>query len=288
MQHQERLGVGRPGRGHVHAEPADVVELMLDHDAWDLGDGALRSHAGIVPRRGGRFHVRDGESARSSHTRAQRSSSVAGVTRGEAKRDGGRPERLRVFAALDLPGTATDPIAAWQGRALAGRQRLRPIDPGNLHLTLVFLGDRDPVEVERAAAALTALDASGPVSLRLLPDPVGLPRRRPRVIAFDVEGDGAVTLQRDLAERLREAGLIEAPGAPARPFRPHLSVARVRGDPPRGRAAREFVAGLAPLGEEAGHTFDAVRVALYRSELQSRGARYSVLADVELPHRSGG
>ena len=210
------------------------------------------------------------------------------MTRGETKRDGERPERLRIFAALDIPGIAIDSIAAWQGQALAGQQRLRPIDPGNLHLTLAFLGDRDPAEVERAAAALTALDASDPVRLRLLPDPVGLPRRRPRVIAFDVESDAAAALQHDLAERLREAGLIEAAGTPAMPFRPHLSVARVRGDPPRGRAARDVVAGLTPLGGRAGHTFDAVRVALYRSELQSQGARYSVLADVELPHRSGG
>jgi 2'-5' RNA ligase len=210
------------------------------------------------------------------------------VTRGEAKRGGERPERLRVFAALDLPGAAIDSIAAWQGQALAGQQRLRPIEAGNLHLTLAFLGDRDPAEVERVAAAVTALDASGPVRLRLLPEPVGLPRRRPRVIAFDVESDAAIALQQDLGEGLRVAELIAAAGTPARPFRPHLRVARVRGDPPRGRAARDFVAGLAPLGKRAGHTFDAVRVALYRSELQSQGARYSVLADVELPHRSGG
>ena len=143
------------------------------------------------------------------------------MTRGETKRDGERPERLRIFAALDIPGIAIDSIAAWQGQALAGQQRLRPIDPGNLHLTLAFLGDRDPAEVERAAAALTALDASGPVRLRLLPDPVGLPRRRPRVIAFDVESDAAAALQHDLAERLREAGL--PCGVMAMPILPWLS-----------------------------------------------------------------
>jgi len=35
------------------------------------------------------------------------------VTRGETKRDGERPERLRIFAALDIPGIAIDSIAAW-------------------------------------------------------------------------------------------------------------------------------------------------------------------------------
>jgi 2'-5' RNA ligase len=210
------------------------------------------------------------------------------VTRSGPEREGERPDRQRIFAALDLPGPVIDSVAAWQRQALAAQRRLRPIDARNLHLTLAFLGDRERAEVERAIAVLTATDFSGPVSVHLRSEPIGLPPRRPRVIAFDAESDAAVALQRNLTERFREVGLDEPPGKPERPFRPHLSVARVRGDPPRGRAGRDVVAGLASLGQQAGHTFDAVRVALYRSELRSQGARYSVLADVELPHRSGG
>ena len=37
VEEDERLGIDRSGRGDVHAEPADVVEVVLDGDAGDLG-----------------------------------------------------------------------------------------------------------------------------------------------------------------------------------------------------------------------------------------------------------
>jgi 2'-5' RNA ligase len=202
---------------------------------------------------------------------------------------GEREERVRAFIALDPPDATADTIAAWQRQALGGRDDLRAIDRDALHLTLAFLGDCDRAGIERARQALLAAAASPrPVPVRLAAAPIGLPRRRPRVVAFAAESPGAVSLHEGLAGELAAAGLL---AADERRFRPHLSVARVRGDRrgqagPRGRRAREVLAGLPALAERSGHTFDAVRVALYRSQLRSQGARYSVLADVDLP-RSG-
>jgi len=200
----------------------------------------------------------------------------------------GRRERIRAFFALDPPAETIATVAAWQRLALRDREGIRAIDPGKLHLTLAFLGDRRGGEIERARDVLANLDALGPVTVGLGARPVGLPRRRPRVVAFDAESATAATLQGDLADRLVAAGLIERPGSDGRPFRPHLSVARIRGDLRNWRSRRVAIAGLPPLFDGEGHTFDAVRVALYRSELRSQGARYSALADVELPHRGGG
>jgi len=195
-----------------------------------------------------------------------------------------RPERVRAFIALGLPHATITMISAWQRRALG--EDMRPLDPGGLHITLAFLGDRDRTEIEHAERALLAATADiGAVRIELAPEPVGLPRRRPRVFAFPAESPAAVSLQQALAAELTTVGLGAADG---RPYRPHLSVARVRGHPQHRRAGRGMVGDLAPLGGRGGHTFDAVRVALYRSELRSRGAGYSTLADVELPRGSGG
>lgn len=196
-----------------------------------------------------------------------------------------RPQRVRAFIALAPPPATIATIAAWQQRALGGRDDLRAIAPGGLHLTLAFLGDRDEDEIGRAQEALLAAIATAtgppPVPVAIAPEPIGLPRRRPRVVAFAAASPGAVGLREELVARLAAAGLAQPD---RRPFRPHLSVARVRGDPAAGRS-RRAVAGLPSLGP-AGHTFDAVRVSLYRSQLRSQGARYSALADVDLP-RSG-
>jgi len=209
---------------------------------------------------------------------------------GTDHREGAGPgsvRRQRVFFALDPPPPALALIAAWQRRALRDRESARAIEPGALHLTLAFLGDRRDGEVERAAAVLRDLEPVGAVAFAFAAEPIGLPRRRPRVLAFEVESPAAMTLERTLAARLAAAGLLERPES-RRPFRPHLSVARVRGDPRDRRSRRAALTGLPPLAGGEGHTFDAVRVALYRSELRSQGARYSALADVELPHRGGG
>ena len=203
-------------------------------------------------------------------------------------------KRVRAFIAPSTPAATVEAIAGWQRRALGGRDDLRAIGRDALHLTLAFLGERGPAEIERARDALleTATEPA-PVPVRLDAHPIGLPARRPRVVAFAAGSGVAVTLRDVIVTRLAAAGLI-APDR--RPFRPHLSVARIRGDPPGRRRAREVLTGLPPLAEPSappastgtGHTFDAVRVALYRSELRSQGARYSVLADVELPRRCGG
>ncbi len=194
-----------------------------------------------------------------------------------------RPERARVFFALAVPPATVAAVADWQRRALGGV--MRPLGADGLHLTLVFLGDRDPAAIERAASALrTAASGTAAVRVVLAPAPIGLPPRRPRVVALEATSPAAVRLHDTL---LGEIGAVGVDVAERRRYRPHLSVARVRGDPPR-RRAEEAVAGLAPFGGPGGHTFDAVRVALYRSELRSQGARYSLLADVELPRGSGG
>ena len=202
-------------------------------------------------------------------------------------------KRVRAFIALAPPTATIEAIAGWQRRALGGRNDLRAIGRDALHLTMAFLGDRGPAEIDRARDALLEAAAEpAAIPVQLDARPIGLPARRPRVVAFAATSRGATTLRDELVNRLAAAGLI-APDR--RQFRPHLSVARIRGDP-GGRRAREVLTGLPPLAAPSappaapgtGHTFDAVRVALYRSELRSQGARYSVLADVELPRRCGG
>lgn len=199
-------------------------------------------------------------------------------------RPAGDPGRIRAFVALDLPTSVVEAVAGWQREALGDREGLRPIRPEALHLTLAFLGERDHGEIERAQRVLIAHGRDpAAVPVRLEREAIGVPARRPRVVAFPAASAAVVALQRALSADLVDAGLLEPE---KRPFWPHLSVARVRGDPkgPKGRRRHgPLLEGLPSLPAQAGHTFGAVRVALYRSELRSQGAHYSVLADFDLP-----
>jgi RNA 2',3'-cyclic 3'-phosphodiesterase len=184
--------------------------------------------------------------------------------------------RARLFFAL-LPTQPTRAaLAAWQEAVLGGREELRLPPAESLHVTLTFLGARPEPEIAAiAAAGLSAVDG------RAAPRPrpgglVGVPRRRPRLLALDLVDPSGLTeaLATAVAGALAAAGLHEPEG---RPFWAHLTVARVRGGrtgtAATARALERPRGELSALPAELG--FD--RIALMRSHPGPRGARYEAL-----------
>ena len=159
-------------------------------------------------------------------------------------------------------------MARWRDRALASRGELRPVPAESLHVTLVFLGWTDPASLEAIrTAAIEALDEKAPPPVLTPAGLVGVPRRRPRLVALDlIDEDGrAATLRDAVAAGLAGAELYEPE---ARPFWPHVTLARVR----RGARWRPLEGGGPGVGR-----FTAARVTLYRSHLTPSGARYEAL-----------
>jgi RNA 2',3'-cyclic 3'-phosphodiesterase len=194
-------------------------------------------------------------------------------------RDPAKSPRARLFVALDLPARARAAIGRWGEEELKD-PALRRVEEESLHVTLAFLGATPEEEIDRLAKILRQVDAPSPrMELR---DPVPRPERgRPRLFALPVESSGAVEIQASLAERLAAASFFKPE---KRPFWPHVTVARVRSG---GRASRRPMRVAEPPGKLPcklrEQVFDAVRLTLYRSELQSRGARYAQLVQIELP-----
>lgn len=181
--------------------------------------------------------------------------------------------RARLFVALELPEAVRTALAAWARAGLDERFRL--IAPGDLHVTLCFLGWRDEEEVESIGSSVAG--CARPVRELALGEPVWLPPRRPRVLAVDLEdGDGALAsvARAVVAELTAHAGHVPE----ERPFRAHVSVARVRargGLPARARPAMGPVPG-------AGEVFAANALTLQRSHLSRQGARYEAVVREEL------
>ncbi|HEY5943675.1 MAG TPA: RNA 2',3'-cyclic phosphodiesterase [Solirubrobacterales bacterium] len=186
--------------------------------------------------------------------------------------------RVRLFVALDLPAELREGIAAW-GREALGDPALRPVVEESLHLTLAFLGSRPEGEIE--AIAEIVREGVGPAPWVELLEPVQRPPRgRARVFALPVISPGSEALQAGVSGGLEEAGLYEPE---KRPFWPHVTVARVR---PEARGSRRPAVVSDPPGglpEGLREARICRRMTLYRSELQSTGARYVPLAQVQLP-----
>jgi RNA 2',3'-cyclic 3'-phosphodiesterase len=171
--------------------------------------------------------------------------------------------------ALDLPPGPRAELAAWAGARLGSEPGLRLVPEESLHVTLVFLGSVDARRVgEVWEAVARAAEAHAPA--RLEPRAVAaLPQRRPRVLALDMgdEGRAAAGLQEDVAGALVTAGLSEPE---RRPWRPHVTLARVR----RGAEGGVSVPDPPALGP-----FTASQVTLYRSR---PGSDYEALEALEL------
>jgi RNA 2',3'-cyclic 3'-phosphodiesterase len=175
-----------------------------------------------------------------------------------------RPPRLRLFVALDLPAAAVDALTRFRD-AVADPVVWRPLDPATFHVTLAFLGHRPETEVPAIAAVLTALASREPPALAL-GDGLLLPPRRARVLTVALVDDGALApLQAEVSDRLAATGVYEPE---ARPFRPHVTVARLRSG---ARPPRTLDAAPDPVAFTAGD------VVLYRSRPGRGGARYDPL-----------
>jgi 2'-5' RNA ligase len=172
---------------------------------------------------------------------------------------------VRLFVALDLPDAARAALARFRDAA-ADAAVWRPLPETSFHVTLAFLGHRPEEDVERVTSALSELAPWRAPELAL-GDGLLLPPRRARVLTVALaDRDGILGgLQADVSAGLAAAGLYEPE---ARPFRAHVTVARLRAG---ARAPRALDATTEPL------SFTAGAVTLYRSRLQRGGAIYEPL-----------
>lgn len=180
-----------------------------------------------------------------------------------------QPARVRLFVALDLPEEARVALAAWAAQAAqrAGGA-LRAVPAENLHLTLAFLGAREETQAPAIGTLVTA--TTGVAPQLSLTEALWLPPRRPGVLSVELhDHTGALA---SLHSSLIDALAREAAFTPeARPFRPHVTVARVR------RHERVHPNHL-ELPPPPRMSFAATPLTLYRSRTAPGGARYEPLA----------
>jgi RNA 2',3'-cyclic 3'-phosphodiesterase len=190
--------------------------------------------------------------------------------------------RARLFIALDLPQDVRVGLLDWQRTALAD-PALRVVGPGALHMTLVFLGYHAEKEIKAIAKAAFDIDVEAP-AVELAREPVGVPGgKRPRLIALGAHSDETVALQKQIEERLVEAGFYKPE---KRPFWPHLTVARVKPEAPRSRKPALIRTEPHPLPEHMFRFFRPTRLVLFQSHLRRSGAEYEAMAELELPTAS--
>ena len=172
---------------------------------------------------------------------------------------------MRAFIALE--------IEAEMRRAIAElKERLRPLAHGarwvrgeGIHLTLRFLSETSPAQVEGLRAVLAAAAADcPPAEIRVRGLGTFPERGSPRVVWLGMELPGPVlNLQRECERAAVEMGFPRE----GRPFRAHLTLARFRDRVPHPELPPVDL-GATRLGE----------LVLFQSDLRPDGAVYTPLA----------
>ena len=176
---------------------------------------------------------------------------------------------MRLFFALELAPDIAEGLHHACGPLRALEPELAWVRPEKLHLTMRFLGDVDDAGAARLAAAADAV-AQRHQPLDMTIGGLGaFPNfRRARVVWIGVDQDPKLEwLHHDLEIACEGAG-YEVEG---RPFRPHITLARVRAPLPLERA-RSFARAARRVAFAA--TAPVQSLTLFESTLGPSGGRY--------------
>ncbi len=181
----------------------------------------------------------------------------------------------RTFVALMIPSEWAEYLGG-VSRGLGGHMSgLSWVKPENLHLTVRFLGDLGDSGVRRVCDSVTRSAGAKRAPWASLGGLGAFPSLdRPRVlwVGLAVGADEASEVAGAINDALRKDGF----GSPDRPFRPHLTLARVR-ERAEGLDALRSARVPPPPGPAS-----LDRICVMKSELHPAGARYTALTEIRL------
>jgi len=174
---------------------------------------------------------------------------------------------MRLFVAADLPRDLRDRLAAIQVQGRTWPLPVRWVRPEGIHLTFKFLGEVAPDRVGAIHEALeSARHSTAPFFLTTAGTGSFPEHGQPQVLWIGIGGDleSSARLQTAIESALVGIGLEPED----RPYRPHLTLGRVKG-PPRGewRSSLAAAAG-APV------RFEVDDFVLYESRHSPGGSTY--------------
>jgi 2'-5' RNA ligase len=190
------------------------------------------------------------------------------------------PDLIRAFIAVTLPELLADLVFEVQQTLKAQGLRIAWVPPGNVHLTLKFLGDIEPADVDPIAVVMSEC-AQRMVPLTFFARGLGVfpDLRRPRVVWLGITGDmpQLIAFQQYLDTRLVAIGKGRFK-PDEKPFKGHLTLGRIKTRLDSGILAK----ALRETGRVDSPAFAVDTVHLIQSRLTPTGSIYTPLRRVML------
>ena len=179
---------------------------------------------------------------------------------------------IRSFIAIDFPEETRKALEDIQKELKQCGSGVRWVRPSSIHLTLKFLSNIHPTQVEDIALAVAQeVRDEPPITLGAAGLGAFPSRKKPRVIWIGMEGEvqRLSRIQARVENALEPLGFVRE----KRPFQPHLTIGRVKDR----RRLQTLIDAMATLDMEPFNSFDADEIILYKSDLRPTGAIYTKL-----------
>ncbi len=185
------------------------------------------------------------------------------------------PLNMRTFVAIDIPAAIRERIRELIEALKPAATNIRWSRPEGLHITLKFLGEVPPAQVEQVKLALFEVHLGDPLPIAIQGAGYFPSERSPRVIWL---GISAVSELADLAGRVETNLELLGFAKENRPFSAHLTLGRI-GTPGKIFAVQELLRKREPL---AFGSFTAKEFFLYESKLSSKGSVHTKIARFDI------
>jgi len=190
-------------------------------------------------------------------------------------------EQIRSFIAVELPDELKSELTRLEAQLKSGgRFGVKWVDPDGIHLTVKFLGSIAADRVEEITKVMEeAARGMSPFQLRV--KDLGVFPSPKRVQVAWVGLSGEVDKLARLQKRI-ESGLSPLGFAPeSRPFKPHLTLARLRNHISPDERQR-FGQLITRTAFEAACAIEVDAISLMKSQLTREGAIYTRINSVRL------
>ena len=182
-----------------------------------------------------------------------------------------------MFLAIDIPARIREALEKIQNDFKALNLDAAWVKPGNIHLTLKFLGDTESLKIPEIKESMKQVAISAPRfsmamgEIGVFPNP-----SRPRVLWVGVEERQGhlITLHQQIEKGMAAIGFAEE----TRKFSSHLTLGRIKSSR-GGRALQRKLASRGPVDAEP---FEVSSFVLLQSELTPQGSIYTSLQEFTL------
>ena len=182
---------------------------------------------------------------------------------------------MRLFAAIPMPDPAREALLDLLAQLKKTGWPVRWVGEENLHLTVKFYGEVSEEDVPRLEEGLAAAVRGTPLLPMQLDGVNTFPAlRHPRVVWAAVDAPPALELMQHRVEQAAAAAGFPSEG---KPFRPHITLGRLKSGSNLPRSATDALEQLV-----VDVAFEASRVVLFESRLSRERARHTAKLTLEL------